>query len=1022
MKFGKVKGALIVIILAFGNLASSQAETLLDGTPYRQDFNSGTAGEWKLEPGWAIAPSGDGYVLQGSEHSWAVLMDKTWEDIILQFRVNLKADSGLHANIRKSGPSRYFIGLGRDFSYISRQDKEKNFQNQLANGAGIPSGWHTIRISAMNGQIEVMCDGTRFISYTDPDPLVSGSVAFENLNNSTTLVDDIQIETSAPELASEPPAGPQTDANLDATQLAQEGNPNPSPQPAAPDSTTGGLSWVYTGGPLGGLGYDVRMSPDNPDIMFVTDAKAGVFKSTDGGKTWFPSSDGITSRIGSTGELIPVFSLTISPTDPNLIWAGTTETRGAFKSTDSGRTWKKMDNGMTGQNLTLRGFAIEPGNNNVVYSAGEVPSWDWNGTEIFGRLFDKTKGIVFKSIDGGQSWKEVWKGNNLARYVLIDPRNPDVLYLSTGIFDREAANSDWKTNTPGGEGVLKSTDGGQTWRAINNGIRNLYIGSLFMHPTNPDILLAGAGNNTYRDGGGVYITKDGGETWKQTLSNDGITSVEISTLDPNRAYAGQFERFYRSDDGGNSWNEIVDPGGGWGPPGLLGGQPIDFQVDPRNADRLFSNSYGGGNFLTEDGGRTWVDTSRGYSGAMVRDLAVDPAVSGHIFATASSGYFESRDGGRSWTTPNRSFRANIYNIVAVNPSNSAQVIAQYDRDSQLVLSTDGGRTFIPVHNSPGLYGGGAVVYAPSDPSVVYYGDQSRDPNGFKSAGILRSHDGGATWESANDPNSEGAVIFQLAVHPQDARMVYAATMNRGVLKTTNGGSTWSPIGGATFASTGPVSPELSGTTSIEIAPWDNNNLFAGINRKGLWISVDAGISWKRSSNGLNPEATIRDVVCDPVHPKVLYLADVFSGVYRSQDGGQTWTPINTGLLNRAVNKLALSTDGMHLYAATEGMGVFRLDLNSQPPDTLPEPTQEISPTESAGKQLPTVAKNLNQAYTDIQSLQTVQAAGEVTKENPVTDKSNKAENPIRPRCSLLPVSIVTAVSLWNLSRKRKVQR
>jgi hypothetical protein len=186
--------------------------------------------------------------------------------------------------------------------------------------------------------------------------------------------------------------------------------------------------------------------------------------------------------------------------------------------------------------------------------------------------------------------------------------------------------------------------------------------------------------------------------------------------------------------------------------------------------------------------------------------------------------------------------------------------------------------------------------------------------------------------------------------------------------------------------------------------------------------VDAGISWKRSSNGLNPEATIRDVVCDPVHPKVLYLADVFSGVYRSQDGGQTWTAINTGLLNRAVNKLALSTDGMHLYAATEGMGVFRLDLNSQPPDTLPEPTQEISPTESAGKQLPTVAKNLNQAYTDIQSLQTVQAAGEVTKENPVTDKSNKAENPIRPRCSLLPVSIVTAVSLWNLSRKRKVQR
>ena len=89
--------------------------------------------------------------------------------------------------------------------------------------------------------------------------------------------------------------------------------------------------WIRTGGPLGGLGYDVRMHPDNPDLMYVTDAYAGVFISEDGGLTWQPSNEGITDRSGESQDAIPVFCLTIDPHNPDIIWSGTQYSGGIFE-------------------------------------------------------------------------------------------------------------------------------------------------------------------------------------------------------------------------------------------------------------------------------------------------------------------------------------------------------------------------------------------------------------------------------------------------------------------------------------------------------------------------------------------------------------------------------------------------------------------------------------------------------------------------------------------------------------------
>jgi photosystem II stability/assembly factor-like uncharacterized protein len=670
--------------------------------------------------------------------------------------------------------------------------------------------------------------------------------------------------------------------------------------------------------------------------MYVTDARAGVFRSRDGGITWQPINNGITIRTGETGDLIPIFSLTIDQNNPDILWAGTTLDTGVFKSVDGGESWEKKTNGIREVALTVRGFTVDPRSSDIVYTAGEVGSWEWSGSPLMGHEFDRTKGVVYKTTDGGKLWKKIWEGDNLARYIWIDPRNPDVVYVSTGIFDREAANSDYASNTPGGAGILKSNDGGVTWQQVNNGLKNLYIGSLSMHPTNPEILLAAAGVVTYNQGSGVYLSMDGGASWKMTLDANILTSVEFSSSDPNIAYAGSYHAFYRSEDGGNTWRQQTPPGLNWGPEGTAVGTPIDFQVDPRNPDRVFVNAYGGGNFVSEDGGITWQNASKGYSGGMVRDIAVDPRSAGRVYAGSRSGIFVSHNGGEDWIGIATGEQKDIdWHTISVNPHNPEQLLAGITCRRVAVLSENGGKTWREVISLDGNHAFSSFEFAPTDPQVVYASSAGFISCGqmeypYPGKGVFVSHDGGRTWKAANNELSQDAAVFQLSVHPQEARIVFAATSNHGLLKTTDGGLTWQPVAENIFKS--------KNVTGVRISPLTPDLIFAGSFHAGLVRSEDGGVTWKSAGAGLNPEATVVDVVFDPADPLVIYLADLHSGVYRSADGGRRWQAINKGLAVRAIHALALTSDGKHLYAASEGQGVFRLDLNNQPPAPAPTPT------------------------------------------------------------------------------------
>ncbi|HLD44285.1 MAG TPA: hypothetical protein VJC18_02520, partial [bacterium] len=547
-------------------------------------------------------------------------------------------------------------------------------------------------------------------------------------------------------------------------------------------------------------------------------------------------------------------------------------------------------------------------------------------TEQGGASFEEVRGRIFKTIDGGENWSLVWDGNALTRYLIIDPENTDTLYVSTGIFDREAYDSDCANDIQGGVGVLKSTDGGQTWAQSNNGLNDLFVGSLRMHPTNHNILFAATGSISCSGAGhmGLYKTTNGGTSWTQVIDDAILTTVNFSLSNPSTMYAGGYGGFFKSTDGGTTWTEYTRGSlKTWGPEGVNGGFPIDVTVHPDDPDLVYVNAYGGGVLRSTDGTQTWELWSNGFSGAILYDVEVPSYDSSTVYAIGRSGPFKSTDYGETWTgIANYDHIANEWMTVATHPDNPDLVFISIEGESIVYRSDDGGTSFeqIIADDEPES-GIKSFAFAPSDPEVIYgcvakadlYPSESYQ-NIAHGKGLYKSTDGGQYF-SLIDTNLTDVNWRRIVVDPDDADTAYAATSS-GLYKTTDGGTHWTRFAG--------LGDKFLADVIID---FDNDYFVVSEMFGGVYVSDDAGVTWTGPNNtGMNSgNPYVAALVFDPEDIDIIYAAETYSGVYQSTDQGLTWSPFPdddmSGLDYHAVKDIVI-TDAA-LYVATQGAGVFR---------------------------------------------------------------------------------------------------
>ncbi|KYG82515.1 YCF48-related protein [Roseivirga echinicomitans] len=722
--------------------------------------------------------------------------------------------------------------------------------------------------------------------------------------------------------------------------------------------------WQKTGGPIGGLGYNVRIHPVNKNVMFVTDVFSGVNKSVDGGASWVSSNNGIDMRTGQTGDAIPVFSLTIDPFDPNEIWVGTQGGRGVYKSTDTGATYESKVNGITeDEGLTIRNFTIVKIDDiKTVFMSCEYD------VAVRGDEFSKVKGILYKSTDGGANWTKVWEGNSLARWLEAVPSNvnPTRLVLATGIFDREAFNTT-------GDGIVISNDNGASWTNSNQGMSSLFVGGMHADPSDLNKIIIGTGNNAELlkgQEGGVYKSNDGGSTWAAKLINTGanqpfhkFTAIQFSVSNPTIVYAANESVIMKSEDSGETWKQQTEVGRSWGPPGIIAGVPIEMTVDSDDPNTLYINNYGGGVFKSTDAGVTWISLSNGYTGAQMHSISVSHQDHSVVASIGRSGPFVSSNGGALW----KGVQFGAANFpewydIAIDPSDDKHLFVSDEHQATIIESKDRGQSWEVVYRHPSSVdpldvedrnGARKIVFAPSKPSVVYAGfayqgidsgpavSESNSTivsggagyDGFQgdfqsSYGMIKSTEGGkaGTWEVINNGLGGKLNVTEIRVDPNDENKVFITLRSGGIFKSSDGGSNWLEITNNL--------PERN-LYSLDISKQDSNIIYVGTRFYGLWKTVDGGGTW---SQVFSPPMTVAidevnslfgALAVHPLYANIIMASDWWSGVYLSLDGGASWNLTNTGLETRILRDIEFSSDGKFVYSASEGRGVFSMQFTNE---------------------------------------------------------------------------------------------
>jgi photosystem II stability/assembly factor-like uncharacterized protein len=510
----------------------------------------------------------------------------------------------------------------------------------------------------------------------------------------------------------------------------------------------GGRHWTHKNWPSTYVTSIMAMAVDPSDSETVyasaqyTDEPygAGLFKTTDGGRSWTDISYGV--------DYVYVYALAIDPTVPNTIFAGTGG-RGVLKSTDGGTTWQHVNNGLGA--LPVSALVVDPQDPSTLYAGAE----DYYHPQITG---------IYKSVDAGKSWTllDMTEFGDF-RHVLdiaIDPLSPTTVYAST------QSSEDYA-----GGGVFKSTDGGQIWSAEPTGLFNRSVWRLSIDPASPSTVFAGTT-------AGVFRTTNGARTWSSASIGMLASLAEAVAVSPSAVYAGTASAgVFRSRDG-VQWSPARD--------GMSGQDVVHgLAVDPLAPGTVYAATLGKGIYKTEDSGSTWASVHSGPT--EVRTIAVD--VVGRVYAGSDDGVYESTDGGDHWTLVLRPSPDFVVSAVATDPQlpDVAYAAAWY---GGVYKSIDGGTDWVETDN--GIVGAIQIAFAvdPMDSQVLYVGAYCYNTG---ETCVYKSADAGASWQPM-DEGIPGTGVDAIAIDPTAHSTVYAGTVDLGVYRSTDGGASWQAFG------------------------------------------------------------------------------------------------------------------------------------------------------------------------------------------------------------------------------------
>ena len=623
------------------------------------------------------------------------------------------------------------------------------------------------------------------------------------------------------------------------------------------------------------------------------------------------------------GGRITDIEIPISDTETYYVGAAS---GGIFKTTDGGDNWLPIFDEQ--EMLSIGDIEISKNNTDVIWvGTGEVNAgggslaYDGNG--------------MFKSDDGGLTWES--RGlpdvGSISK-VLIDPFNEQTIFVG-------AMGPLFKKNNQ--RGVYRSTNDGQDWEQVLLVSDSTGIIDMSIHPDNGNIIYAASWERIRRPNnrqyGGetsrIYRSQDGGDTWEELTNglpsdpNDkGRISIDISQSNPEVLYAfytdkiGNVEGTFKTTDGGDSWVEVNSISNGTSYHWWFGG----VFVDPTDENIVYNSGFVMEKTL--DGGTTWGST---FSNVHVDQHAVafNTQVPGEVLIGNDGGLYKSSTNGDTYQKDNTLPITQFYRFY-VDPQNKNKVYGG-TQDNNTIRTTSAG-----IDDWQPIFGGdGFQPLVQSDNTNIIYALSQRGNLG-KSINDGVSFNGALNGIPSSDVNNwDTAITFD----PADSQTLYYGTQR--IYRTTNGAGNWTAI--SPDLSNGPHSGNLAyGTvTSIDVSPLDSNLIYAGTDDGNVWVTQDSGINWTLVSDTL-PNLWVTKVLASPSDESHLYVT--YSGyrygednghVYKSEDYGSTWIDISNNLPDIPVNdilkdnygNLFLGTDIGVLASADEGENWEPLGVN-----------------------------------------------------------------------------------------------